>query len=183
MVDITAITVDGYVQYTFEWVRDTTSTEIEVSDSGDQYGFIEFDTSSIPDDASINSVKLKVYANNSIPSPQTLYVKNMSGKKLSDYSNDDTGNGNLANDIIGASSVGSVSLSAETTEWVEITLDSNAETYLQNQLSDDYFMVGLTISSYAVISSEESANDPVLIVEYTTPSAKKIAFMKPIKYW
>jgi len=138
-INLTAgnITEDGYVQLTFEWERDTTSTEILASDSGDQYGFIEFDTSAIPDGATINSVKLRIYADNPIPAPQDLYIKSMSGKKLSDYSNDDSGNEDLKNDIIGASSIGSESLSASTAEWVEITLDSNAETYLQNQLGDD----------------------------------------------
>ncbi|MHA1225343.1 MAG: hypothetical protein ACTSPV_01205 [Candidatus Hodarchaeales archaeon] len=186
-INLTAgnITEDGYVQLTFEWERDTTSTEILASDSGDQYGFIEFDTSAIPDGATINSVKLRIYADNQIPAPQDLYVKNMSGKKLSDYSNDDTGNGNLANDISGASSIGSESLSASTAEWVEITLDSNAETYLQNQLGDDYFMVGLTAESYVEVGAEDGSNDPVLIVDYsggggdTTPPACQLISAYP----
>jgi len=167
MVNITDITVDGIVTFPGHWARNTAADPLVIATAGDLNGFIEFDTTDIPDGATITSISLFTYSTNDIPAPQAQDIISMAGKQLSDYADDEAGNTELSGDLAGNDTIGTANLDAsESGDWYEFVLNADAKTYMGNQLGDNYFMFGIQTSS-GTVDSEEGSNPAYLVVEYT----------------
>ena len=168
--NITAITEDGKTLFTGFWTRDTDDSPIELANEAWD-GFIDFDTTAIPDTATITGISLKIYTINLIPAGDVLTIHRMSGKKLADYADTEAGNEALKTDIEAGADIGNHELDADETTTTTIALTAGAITDMMTQLADNYFMIGLTIATQAQFGSEEGANAAYLEVTYTTPVA------------
>ncbi len=172
------ISEDGEVKFDGEstYTRTTGTVLIKIGYPSDDYNYyrsyIEFNTSSIPDSATITAVVLNISSTQQgALSPTTVY--NMSNRPLATGNNpalySDLGDGAVyaswdAGDICSGS--------PPETCWHNHTLSPQASTDLQALLSADWFAIGLTgeeilEDEHTDISTVESAGDPQLTVTYT----------------
>lgn len=148
--------------------------------------FIDFNTSSIPDTATIGEINLTLIAGGYNDPPATVDIGPLNGVRANDsilYPNNVSGNTALFNDL-GTYVVGSPYVDDSTAFQVGIvtqrnfTLGSSANIDLQNNLTQDFFTVGFVgsdediFANWGLIVSSESpiiANRPSLQVTYTLP--------------
>ena len=155
---------------------------------GYKRGFIEFDTSSIPDSAVINNVILTFTVSQSFPTDVALDMINITRfnntkiNNLTKYTDDDTGNNLLGSNIAtgtGRPAYVAKSIELETTGDKIFDLGTNADNDLQNQLTGNYFGVGIRhwydnpqaplYHDAEIILSPTQGPSPKLIVTYTAP--------------
>ncbi len=137
--------------------------------------YIGWNTSSIPDTATITEINFTFYVNEGTDTNENLTIISMTGKKASDYANNGKENGYFWNNIntsygILASEIINADLDLGQPGWHSLILSSSANTYMKNQLSQDYFMIGLynpVMMSALRIDSSEGTHKPYLIVTYT----------------
>ncbi|MEM3113475.1 MAG: hypothetical protein QXI33_03590, partial [Candidatus Pacearchaeota archaeon] len=191
---------DGYVSSLGG--RTITNNEILFGDSGTGFleptlrGFIEFNTSSIPDNARITAVYLNVTVNQthyfSILSGLAISISRMNNSQpsnLSKYPDDASGNTALFNDL--NMSFYLVDLSdfdtngTKTFDLDDVRNNLSARIDLESQLDRDFFAIGFSMNFEnlgnlsSIISSEFGGNSsgPALIVEYSTDPC-----MPPVSY-
>ena len=176
IINNSAITYDGDTTST---VIDSASAFIQTTDTDS--GFIDFDTSSIPDGSTINEVNISLnwYGQgtcdgSALDAADDLKYYPMSGKA----------NGNTAANIFTDAANGTVYLTVDGTTIIEDVrydfpgrykdpLGTGAATNLQNKLGENWFSVGTSCTSCTAASEDmcydsvESAKDPQLIVRYT----------------
>lgn len=180
--DVTAITEDGNIYYTEGPPPDFTKTYYRITngDTADltdvvggsssyKPGYIQFDTSSIPDGATITSVTLKVYAW-AVWSDQNIVIRAMANKPST------ASDADLYTDCNDGTTYATInSISEVDYTLYEQDLGANAVTDLQNLLPSDWFAVGMRNTGMLddFVKMSESTSDPVLVVEYTGGSSAK----------
>ncbi len=173
-------TVDGFVYQYGDYFRNEDDSYLKI---GRPYifstyvyarAYLEWDISSIPNDATIISVTLKYHGNKrEIDS----HIHEMLGVRPSTEPNDSGGNWNLwvemgqgtvYADLVGFPEVGTNK---------EINLGATAVSHLQSQLDDDWFAIGIQsddesdqYADSAIYSEDYASNpDPTLYVVYSYP--------------
>jgi parallel beta-helix repeat protein len=123
-------------------------------------GFIDFNTSSIPDNAIINDVDLN-YTIGTLHNTDPIYVRNLA-QRAEEYASAQ----DLHEALGSASNITSVSAFASTGEKT-IGL-STVKTDLQNKLSADWFSVGIATNETEIGDDNyDVAQSPKLIIDYT----------------
>jgi predicted nucleotidyltransferase len=190
-VTLSASTIDGYIEGqdtgaspdADTWVRQTSSNDIpfyyyEVGGDGRwDRGFIEWDISSIPDDATITDVVFKYHGETNNASSLT-YIYSMENQPSAQP--DTTGSGGGNKTIYDDAANGNAYLSGSSTfpeigESKQIDLGSTADSDLQSNLTTNWFAIGLKNDEGtagqkdSIYSSEYSTANPspTLYVNFT----------------
>ncbi|MBU0953616.1 MAG: LamG domain-containing protein [Nanoarchaeota archaeon] len=169
----TILLQDGYVSQS-TWVRTNATTEVRVGHSTQAVNaFFDFDTDMIPNTAYILQVNLSLY----------IYAINGDGNYLTVfplqtysalYADTATGNEALYTDAEN----GTVFLNQYTGypsagNWDYIILNKNASTYVQDNLSSNFFSIGITGNQSSGVNlwlnASESTNVPSVNITYTLP--------------
>ncbi len=181
-IEINAVNYDGTVGSSgdpdeLEYYRDVTYPQLEIPGVYNNIGFIDFNTSAIPDTARIDDVTLSLNVEIAIVSNTTLSaVKSNLQINEDNYPDTNEGNQVLWNDLNSADVYDIQSLKwsdRPETEYFQNWSLISAATDLQNRLLEDYFSVGLTYEDSGapvrLTSSEGSEEEkrPKLIVTYT----------------
>ncbi|MCK5016117.1 MAG: DNRLRE domain-containing protein [Candidatus Peribacteraceae bacterium] len=170
---------DGYVRYntgTLEYLKiyesDTTMLTGSTSVSNLVYRtYIDFNIAAIPDDATINSVSVKLYINSN--DANNVYIYGLSGKSTTftdaNLYTECGGDGSSTQYVSASSAFNSLA----DTESATVDLGSSAVTALSNQLGSDWFSIGIKSAveddnnKKEFYSSNHGSYDPELVVDYT----------------
>ena len=164
------ITEDGHIYFIGSYGRNNIEQTANIGyNSGSGFTFrayVEFNTSSIPDTATINNVYFNVSTDvvSGIYPCGVFQIEKQVGSQTDTNLYADMGNGTQYNS----------SFNCNVTGWKNINLESSANTDLQNQLSSEWFAVGIkkvieNLMSVDYIRTSESVIDPELVVTYTIP--------------
>ena len=183
-----SIAHEGFNYQRYTTILDVGNDQWGTSKYGYHRAFIEFDTSSIPDSAVINNVILTFTVSQSFPTDVALDMINITRfnntkiNNLTKYTDDDTGNNLLGSNIAtgtGRPAYVAKSIELETTGDKIFDLGTNADNDLQNQLTGNYFGVGIRhwydnpqapfFHDAEIILSLTQGPSPKLIVTYTAP--------------
>jgi len=178
---------DGYIKLSlgyYKFVSNSLSIGYEsrfVLD-GPERAFIEFNTSSIPDNVVIDEVNLSVYVYSAYGAGDTVTIKRLNNTQFSDnvnYPTNDSGNKKIYDSIFWGIPVlttpyVSASTDFQTTGQKNFTLGLNASQDLQGTLEGDFFSVGFmgsdedTDETIVTFSGGATASQrPFLTVTYT----------------
>ncbi|MBI2452509.1 hypothetical protein HYV50_05570 [Candidatus Pacearchaeota archaeon] len=148
------------------YVRNNTNQEIKVGNIvGKTYkGYIEWNLSDIPENVSIENIKIRIYANGVVEGSKIKIYSLKNARPLTSPNNQ------LFNEMKESNKYGSYSINSGKNE-VDITKKESTED-INNLLSlnEKWFAIGLGVdeeSNIININSEESNNPPVLIFTYT----------------
>jgi len=159
------ITYDGYLNRS---TRIISNNFIKVgNETQETRGFIDFNISSIPDDVTIDSINLSVNIAENNLAGDFIFLRSLP-QRAEDYSNDNSGNQQLFDNISSGSSYAEyqTSLIGE----INIPLNYNATSDMQNKLTEDWFSIGImtneTANSYFTFNSSETEDAPKLTVVF-----------------
>lgn len=145
---------------------------------------IDFDTSIIPDAATITQVDLRIYVNNQrsgalLDCDEMTGGGSPAGKGAAQTYFDASDPSGFMADADGASYL-SQDTCIQSNGQYQITLLSAAVTDLQNQLANDWFTVGLSqydeTSKKAELDSIEGDNDPQIVVTFLAAGWKQLQY-------
>ncbi|MEZ5083529.1 MAG: C25 family peptidase C-terminal domain-containing protein, partial [Bacteroidales bacterium] len=145
-----------------------TETSLVKGQPANEYGWMKFDISTIPDGATINSIEFNGYVNN------TYYPYWNINPVTNDPHSADAPT--LYSDIGAESSSGYYLYQSEsssyTTGWKSHILGGTANTDMENALGQDWFTIGimdrdLSATYYIWFDGWNEANPPYLVVDYT----------------